>query len=177
MTVREGNGGAERTLEPLLLKHRLGGSASAQIAFKLVPDALEEDSRALETHEYFGRRVVAILPERWTITRSRVRAYVDIIELERRAGLTFGPERLPSLGPLREQWSLQTTAALRLDFKAPSSIPALTPFGHLAVLLTQPALLRGDTRPAALGSYAHTLVGAKPLISRPMANSKSMRSF
>jgi hypothetical protein len=45
------------------------------------------------------------------------------------------------------------------------------------VLLTQPALLRGDTRPAALGSYAHTLVGAKPLISRPMANSKSMRSF
>ncbi len=45
------------------------------------------------------------------------------------------------------------------------------------MLLTQPALLRGDTRPAALGSYAHTLVGAKPLISRPMANSKSMRSF
>jgi hypothetical protein len=31
--------------------------------------------------------VVALFPERWTITRSRVRSYVDLIEREKLANL------------------------------------------------------------------------------------------
>jgi hypothetical protein len=34
--------------------------------------------------------VVALFPERWTITRSRVLAYVDLIELEKRADPAAG---------------------------------------------------------------------------------------
>jgi uncharacterized protein DUF6166 len=89
VTVREGNGGATRILGPLLDKRAGGGSGSAQIALKLLADALSDEARAIETYEHFTRRVVAILPERWTITRSRIRAYVNRIEQEKGAGLTF----------------------------------------------------------------------------------------
>jgi hypothetical protein len=44
----------------------------------------------METHEYFSRRVVALFPERWTISSSRVLAYVDMIEHEKRTGLAPG---------------------------------------------------------------------------------------
>jgi hypothetical protein len=40
----------------------------------------------MRTYEYFSRRVVAQFPERWTITRSRVLAYVNMIESEKSAG-------------------------------------------------------------------------------------------
>lgn len=46
-----------------------------------------DETRAIETFEYFSRRAVALCPPRWTITRSRVVAYVDIIEHEERAGV------------------------------------------------------------------------------------------
>ena len=38
----------------------------------------------MEAHEYFSRRVVTLFPQRWTITRSRILAYVDMFELENR---------------------------------------------------------------------------------------------
>jgi hypothetical protein len=50
----------------------------------LLADALGNEARALETHEVFSRRVVALFPERWTISRSRVLSYLSLIEFERR---------------------------------------------------------------------------------------------
>jgi hypothetical protein len=40
---------------------------------------------AIEAHEYFSRRVVTLFPERWTITRSRIVAHINMIEAEKRA--------------------------------------------------------------------------------------------
>ena len=98
VTFRDGVDGAKtRLLERRLLllnkrrEERLtqpsDGSARAQIALTLLADALGDEGRAVETHQYFSRRVVALFPQRWTITRSRVLAYVDLIEYEKRAGL------------------------------------------------------------------------------------------
>lgn len=56
--------------------------SAQQLALALVADALRNDARALRLHEPFHRRVVTLLPERWTITRSRVLAYIDRIESE-----------------------------------------------------------------------------------------------
>lgn len=52
----------------------------AQLSLALLADALGDDSRALRLHHAFNSRVVAIFPDRWTITRSRIVAYVDMIE-------------------------------------------------------------------------------------------------
>jgi hypothetical protein len=84
VTVRDGVVGAtKRPLEPrsVLFKHREKGFARtghggecAQIALAILADALGDEAYAMRTHEYFGRRVVALFPDRWTITRSRVLA-------------------------------------------------------------------------------------------------------
>jgi hypothetical protein len=91
VTVREGNGGARRPLPPryVWLKHGADGSGPAQIALTLLADALGDEARAIETHEYFSRRVVERFPQRWAITRSRVLAYVHMIEHEKRADLAL----------------------------------------------------------------------------------------
>ncbi len=90
VTVRDGIDGAKkRPLEPrfVLLKRGAVGSGQAHIALKLLADALGDEARAIATHEHFSRRVVARFPERWTITRSRVLAYVEMFEFEKRADL------------------------------------------------------------------------------------------
>lgn len=56
------------------------GPAHHQLALALVADALRNDTRALRIHQDFCARVVAIFPQRWTITRSRIVAYVTQIE-------------------------------------------------------------------------------------------------
>jgi hypothetical protein len=48
----------------------------------LLADALQNDARALRVHHDFNSRVVPLFPKRWTITRSRIVAYVDRIETE-----------------------------------------------------------------------------------------------
>jgi len=53
-----------------------------QLALALLADALGDDDRALQFHQDFNRRVVSIFPARWTITRSRIIAYVNMIELK-----------------------------------------------------------------------------------------------
>jgi hypothetical protein len=100
VTVRDGIGGAKkRPLEPRFVQPKHGekgfarpgdGSGSTQIALTLLADALGDEASAIATHEYFSRRVVALFPERWTISRSRVLAYVNLIELEKRANPTAG---------------------------------------------------------------------------------------
>jgi hypothetical protein len=60
-----------------------GGAGSAQqLALALLADALQNDARALNVHQAFSRRVIPLFPERWTISRSRILAYVDRIEAE-----------------------------------------------------------------------------------------------
>jgi hypothetical protein len=96
VTVRDGvAGAAKRPLEPrsVLFKHREKGFARtghgaecAHIALAILADALGDEAYAMRTYEYFSRRVVAQFPERWTITRSRVLAYVNMIESEKSAG-------------------------------------------------------------------------------------------
>jgi Family of unknown function (DUF6166) len=97
MTVRDGIGHSEkRPLAPrsVLFKHGTeqiaaprDASERAQIALTLLADALGDEARAIEAHEYFSRRVVALFPERWTITRSRIVAYINMIDAEKRAVL------------------------------------------------------------------------------------------
>jgi uncharacterized protein DUF6166 len=60
-----------------------GSSGPAQqLALALLADALRNDARALDVHQDFSRRVIPLFPARWTITRSRILAYVDRIEAE-----------------------------------------------------------------------------------------------
>jgi hypothetical protein len=87
VTIRQGE--AKRALDPRfdLRKHSPSGftwgegdAGPAQLALALLADALQSDARALQLHHRFNRRVVSIFPERWTITRSRVLAHVNMIE-------------------------------------------------------------------------------------------------
>jgi len=94
VTFRDGIGGGKKhPLEPrfVLLKHELQKTTrpndGSKLALTLLADALGDEARAIEIHKYFSRRVVALFPERWTITRSRVRSYVDLIEREKLANL------------------------------------------------------------------------------------------
>jgi hypothetical protein len=57
-----------------------GEVGPAQLSLALLADALGNDARALQLHQRFNHRVVTMLPERWTITRSRILAYADMIE-------------------------------------------------------------------------------------------------
>jgi Family of unknown function (DUF6166) len=92
VTVREG--AEKRPLDPRLdlRKHSStgfawgGGDGSAgparQLALALLADALRNDARASRVHQDFDSRVIPLFPKRWTITRSRILAYVDRIETE-----------------------------------------------------------------------------------------------
>jgi len=93
VTVREGE--TKRLLDPRfdLCKHSPpgfawgnGNSVSAQLSLALLADALQNDGRALRLHNRFNGRVVTMLPARWTMTRSRILDYADMIE--RRAATT-----------------------------------------------------------------------------------------
>jgi Family of unknown function (DUF6166) len=87
VTVRSGK--KRRPLDPRfdLRKHSLAGFAwgnadagPAQLSLALLADTLHNDARALKLHHHFSRRVVTIFPERWTITRSRILAHVELID-------------------------------------------------------------------------------------------------
>jgi hypothetical protein len=62
-------------------------AGSSQLSLALLADALGDDARALQLHQRFNRRVVTILPDRWTITRSRIVAHAEVIEQRTAAGL------------------------------------------------------------------------------------------
>lgn len=56
------------------------GTSQLALALALLADALDDDARALQLYLRFSCRVVASFPQRWTITRSRILAHVDLIE-------------------------------------------------------------------------------------------------
>jgi len=64
----------------------------AQLALALLADALGDDSRAMRLQEAFRRRVVEILPDRWTITRSRILAHVEMLEYQMGAASPAHPD-------------------------------------------------------------------------------------
>lgn len=55
-------------------------SGAAQLAVALLADAVSDDVVAMQLHHEFTRRVVNIFPDRWTITRSRILAHVEMIK-------------------------------------------------------------------------------------------------
>lgn len=87
VSIREGD--AKRPLEPRtdLSKHDsskfgwgVGEGDPAQLSVALLADALGDDGRALRLQQSFNKRVVSMLPKRWVMSRSRVLAYVRMIE-------------------------------------------------------------------------------------------------
>jgi hypothetical protein len=55
-------------------------AGAAQLSLALLADALGSDARAQLLHQNFKSRVIVDLPERWTITRSRIFAHARMIE-------------------------------------------------------------------------------------------------
>jgi hypothetical protein len=55
-------------------------AGAAQPSLALLADALDSDARAQSIHQTFMSRVVVDLPERWTMTRSRILAHARILE-------------------------------------------------------------------------------------------------
>lgn len=56
-----------------------------RLALTLLGDALDDERRAVDAHEYFIRRVIPVLPPRFTISRTRVLAYVNTMEADKHA--------------------------------------------------------------------------------------------
>jgi hypothetical protein len=50
-----------------------------RLAIALLADALDDDKVAIDLAEAFTARVVVMLPDRWTMSRTRVLSFVDII--------------------------------------------------------------------------------------------------
>jgi hypothetical protein len=55
-------------------------SGAAQLAFALLADALCDDTEATRLHQNFRHRVIANFPDRWTITRTRILAHVQMMK-------------------------------------------------------------------------------------------------
>lgn len=91
VTVREG-----RERRPLEKRLDLAGQSAdgfawgneegeaQHLALALLADALSDDVKAVALQHEFTSRVVNIMPARWTITRTRIMQYVEIMEYERR---------------------------------------------------------------------------------------------
>lgn len=59
-------------------------SDGSRLSLALLADVLGDDQRALRLQHSFNRRVVTILPDRWTISRSRILAHVKALEAAER---------------------------------------------------------------------------------------------
>lgn len=89
VTVREG--GLTRALEsrlnssgaePKSFTWGRDETGATQLALALLADALRDDVDARRLHQNFRHRVVANLPDRWTITRTRILAYVRMMKYQ-----------------------------------------------------------------------------------------------
>jgi Family of unknown function (DUF6166) len=57
-------------------------SGASHLALALLKDALRDEGEAKRFHQPFSHRVLAILPDRWTISRTRIIAHVNMIRHE-----------------------------------------------------------------------------------------------
>lgn len=55
-------------------------AGATQLGLALLADALGNDAIAQSLHQKLKRRVIVDLPERWTITRSRILAHARMLE-------------------------------------------------------------------------------------------------
>lgn len=55
-------------------------AGAIQLSLALLADALDNDARARFLHQKFKSRVIVDLPERWTLTRSRILAHAKLFE-------------------------------------------------------------------------------------------------
>jgi hypothetical protein len=104
VTVREG--GASRVLGPRAgsIGEKSGSftwgrneTGATQLAFALLADALSDDAEARRWHQNFRHRVIANFPERWTITRSRILAHVDMMKYRGGVQTSVGQIATPRL--------------------------------------------------------------------------------
>jgi hypothetical protein len=88
VTVREGEDKRPLDLRSDLLQQDTGfawgheGAGAEQLGLALLADALRNDARAIRLYREFTRRVIATLPERCTITRSRIIAHVHMLDFQ-----------------------------------------------------------------------------------------------
>ena len=87
VTVRQGRGRRPLDSRGDLRKHSSDGftwgdgrDGQAQLSLALLADALQDDQRALDLYQEFATRVVTTFPDRWIISRARVRAHADRID-------------------------------------------------------------------------------------------------
>jgi hypothetical protein len=84
VTIREG--GSSRVLAPLPGLERRAftwghdEAGAEHLALALLKDALGDDEMARRFHQRFRRRVIANFPKRWTITRTRIVAHVNMMK-------------------------------------------------------------------------------------------------
>lgn len=57
-------------------------SGASHLALALLRDALSDEGEAKRFHQRFSHRVLAILPDRWTISRTRIIEYVNLMKQE-----------------------------------------------------------------------------------------------
>jgi hypothetical protein len=93
--IRVRIGEARSSLAPKRVDERATGEAGdvkldEGLSFALLAHALDDDARALRLHYAFRRRVGTILPDRWTLSRSRIRAYADMLEQYQAVGIKTG---------------------------------------------------------------------------------------
>src|ERR1700739_2437732 len=72
-------------------------TGATQLAFALLADALSDDGEARRWHQNFRHRVIANFPERWTITRSRILAHVDMMKYRGGVQTSVGQVATPRL--------------------------------------------------------------------------------
>jgi hypothetical protein len=89
VSIREGQQllplNARLDLDPegqTVLKWGRANSKGKRLAIALLADALSDDRVAVDLAEAFTARVVAMLPERWTMSRTRILSFVEIIKRE-----------------------------------------------------------------------------------------------
>jgi Family of unknown function (DUF6166) len=89
VSIREGQQSlplnARLDLDPegqTVLKWGRANSKGKRLAISLLADALNDDRAAVDLAEAFTARVVAMLPGRWTMSRTRILSFVEIIKRE-----------------------------------------------------------------------------------------------
>jgi hypothetical protein len=71
------------------------GAGAAQLALALLADALCDDAIAKRFHQDFRHRVISNFPDRWTITRTRILAYVRVMQYQSDEGDSVALDAMP----------------------------------------------------------------------------------
>lgn len=73
---------------------------ASQLAIALLADALNDDRAATRYQQDFKNRMIANLPERWTVSRSRILGYVRLIKRQKVYAVALDPDGRPYISAL-----------------------------------------------------------------------------